>query len=108
DFIQSETFAGVAYPTFHHVTSAEIGNLNLLVGIEPSSMLNRINQHFAKGHSNRASFRLRQVRDLIEKLYYPICCLKVTTRIDADPFRSRRNDVDPIIPGRFLDCALDH
>ena len=46
--------------------------------------------------------------DLIEKLYYPICCLKVTTRIDADPFRGCRNDVDPIIPGRFLDCALDH
>src|ERR1700686_5036149 len=105
DLVQGETLPRIADLARHHVTSPQIRNLHLLVRIQAPAMFDRIHQHFTKRYSNRTSFRIRQLSNLVEELEYPIGRLYVAASEDANPFRSCGEDVDAIIPARFLDGA---
>src|SRR5580704_8619876 len=65
NFVQGKTFAGIANAALHHVTGAYVGNLNLLIGVEASAVLDGVDQHLARSHTHRGFFRVRQFGDLV-------------------------------------------
>src|SRR5208283_971177 len=85
--VQSKTFTRIADAALHHMTSADIGNLYLLVGVEKSTVFDRVYQHLTESSTNLASFRVRQFRDFVEELEHSIGCLKVAASAYTNPFR---------------------
>src|SRR5206468_10627268 len=71
-------------------------------------MLNCIQQHFTKGRGDIALFWFWKGSNFMVKLQQSICRSCVATSGKADPSRSRRKNLDAIIPARSFGRQSHH
>src|SRR3954447_5939551 len=103
NFVERETIPRIGDATGHHVASSDIADFHVLIGVELATMLDGVEKHLPKGHTNRMPLMFRQLSKFIQKLKNSVCCFLVATGKKPYPLGCRRNDVDAVIPTRFFD-----
>src|SRR3954470_15736363 len=108
NFVERETIPGVADATGHHVASSDIADFHLLIRIKLATVLDGVEKHLPESHTNGMRLIFWQFSKFIQKLKNSVCRFHFATGKKSYPLRCSRNNVDPVIPTRFLDCQSDH
>ncbi len=62
NLVQRKSFSRIADAALDHVACSYVRDFDLLVRIEASAVLNRVDQHFPKGRTHCSSFREKDLR----------------------------------------------
>ena len=99
---------GILDMASHHVAGSNIIDLDVLLGIEVSAVLDGIQEHLAKSDGNLSAFAFRQICNLVEKLHEPFSGFHVAPHHDLDKFGCGTEDLDSVVPAWTFDCIADH
>jgi hypothetical protein len=75
NLVQRKTIARVANPTSDHMTGSDIPDLDVLAAVKLPTMLNCVQKHLAKSHTNDMPLGLGKFGELIQKLKNSVGCL---------------------------------
>jgi len=92
----------------HHVAGSNIIDLDVLLGIEVSTVLDGIQEHLAKSDGNISAFAFRQICNLVEKLHEAFSGLNVAAYKNLDEFGCCAYNLDAIVPAGAVDCIPNH
>src|SRR6267154_5303049 len=102
DLIQRKTFPGIFDATHDHVTSSNVGNLNVFIGIELRAVLDRIQKYFAECGCDRVSFGVWKIGDLVDELEQALGSPQIAACGEADPVWRCRKNLDAFVPAWAL------
>src|SRR5215469_16234551 len=101
-FFERKPLAWILDPACDRAARAQILDLHILVRVEVPAIVHCIDQHFAKSVGDLAFLLVWQFHDFDEVLHKPLSGSAVTANQQPYPSGGSGDNLDAIVPTRFL------